>query len=148
MLTDELEIIVTRIETQYRHLVNPLHDLSALLLRDTLNVWGAGTFPPRQLRLLCVDAPGIGGRGGSALPDHGIRCTQARGSRCPPRRLRWVRAHSRKRGHWLDEQPCWCLGTTQNRRRLRGGTFPSPTFGQRVFSQGVGFSCSHFSTTL
>ena len=44
MLTDELEIIVTRIETQYRHLVNPLHDLSALLLRDTLNVWGAELF--------------------------------------------------------------------------------------------------------
>ena len=39
MLTDELEIVVTRVEAQHRHLGNPLHDLLTLLLRDTLNVW-------------------------------------------------------------------------------------------------------------
>ena len=44
MLTDELEIVVTRIETQYRHLVNPLHDFLTLLLRDTNAVWGAELF--------------------------------------------------------------------------------------------------------
>ena len=36
MLTNELEIVVTRVETQYRHLVKPLNDLITLLLRDTL----------------------------------------------------------------------------------------------------------------
>ena len=41
VLADELEIVVARVKTQNRHLGNPFHDLLALLLRDTLNVWQA-----------------------------------------------------------------------------------------------------------
>ena len=36
---DELEIVVTRVEAQHRHLGDPFRDLLALLFRDTLDVW-------------------------------------------------------------------------------------------------------------
>ena len=39
ILADELEIVVTRIEAQHRHLVEPSQDLLALRLRDAVNVW-------------------------------------------------------------------------------------------------------------
>ena len=39
VLADELEIVVARVETQHWHLVDPLHYLLALLLRDAIDVW-------------------------------------------------------------------------------------------------------------
>ena len=39
MLTNELEIVMTRVETQHWHLVDPLHDFLTLLLRNTNDVW-------------------------------------------------------------------------------------------------------------
>ena len=38
VLADELEVVVTRVETQHRHLVEPLQELLALRLGDTVDV--------------------------------------------------------------------------------------------------------------
>ena len=48
VLANELEIVVARVETQHRHLVEPLQDLLALACGDSLWVWRE--VPPGHIR--------------------------------------------------------------------------------------------------
>ena len=147
VLTDELEIVMARVKTQHRHLCEPLHYRFALLLRDAVNVGKTELVYHVRYDRCMTTLKGLVEKMDQLcwVPRDDVLRLRVQGVR-----------NGNRDGAMLaliEEVTGWTLSLTRILVRLevvdnRVGIRFRLLSGQQVFAQGVGFSCSHFSTTV